>query len=538
MKMSNKTADIHNRTLHGLLADKVASHGNREFFRFGDQVFGYQDLDQQSDKIAAGMQALGIGKGDMVAIMLDNRPEYLFILFGLSKIGAVEVPLNTAHKGDILAYMIDHADCRMIVTENLYIPELSFCLSRTTMLEKVIVMDDSVTDISLPTTTYKMLTVNDGEFAAADVGWSDPLAILFTSGTTGLSKGVVIPQNYSVYMAELICQSAGYTEADCLYNALPLFHGNAQFLSTMPALYSGARMVLVPRFSASGFWDDVRRYGCTAFNYIGGIIPILLKAEEQPDDGCNPLRMMMGGGCPVNLFDAFQKRFDVKLIEGYGMSEIGLPLMNSFDNPRPGNCGRVHPDYEVKIVDNNGIEVGPETPGELLVRPKKPYSMFVEYYNMPEKTVEAWRDLWFHTGDYLKRDDEGYYYFIDRKKDSLRRHGENISSYEVEKIINSHPEILESAAVAVASDLAEDEVMVCLTCKAGKTITPEELVSYCEERMAYFMVPRYIRIMDKLPKTPTERIQKFRLRDTGVTVDTWDRENNKKRKAYAHKAQR
>ncbi|RIK93937.1 MAG: ATP-dependent acyl-CoA ligase [Proteobacteria bacterium] len=534
--MTNQASLTRNRTVHGVLADKVTQYGNREFFRFGDQVFGYQDLDRESNKVAAGMQALGLAKGDKVAIMLDNRPEYLFLWFGLSKLGAVEVPLNTAHKGDLLTYMIDRADCRLIVIDQAYLPELASCLANLPKLERVIVMDDAGVSLTRPMTSYGALVANDGAFKAADVIWSDPLAILFTSGTTGPSKGAVMPQNYPVYLAEILTRAARYSEADCLYNALPFFHGNAQFLSTMPALYSGARMVVAPRFSASAFWDDVRRYGCTEFNYIGGIIPILLKAEEKPNDADNPLRIMLGGGCPVNLFEPFQKRFGVRLIEGYGMSEIGLPLMNTVDDPRSGNCGRVHPDYEVKLVDEDGVEVGADTPGELLIRSKKPYCVLLEYYNMPEKTVEAWRDLWFHTGDFLKRDAEGYFYFLDRKKDALRRRGENISSYEVEKVINSHPAVLESAAVAAASELAEDEVMVCLTCRPGKTVTPEDLIEYCEQRMAYFMVPRYVRIMDKLPKTPTERIQKYRLREEGVTPDTWDRERNGKGRGHARKA--
>ncbi|RIK95355.1 MAG: ATP-dependent acyl-CoA ligase [Proteobacteria bacterium] len=528
--MALQPLDMRSRTVHQILADRVDRYGNRDFIRFCDQVFGFQDLDRESNRVAAGLQALGVAKGDKVAIMLENRPEYLFLWFGLSKLGAVEVPLNTAHKGDLLAYMINHSDCRMIVIESLYVAELAFCLKDLSKLEKVIVMDESGVSLSLPRISYDALTSNDGKFDAPEVTWSDPLAILFTSGTTGPSKGAVLPQNYPLHLAETIVKTARYTEADCLYNALPLFHGNAQFLSTMPALLSGARMVLAPRFSASNFWSDVRQYGCTEFNYIGGIIPILLKAEERPDDADNPLRIMFGGGCPVNLFDPFQKRFGVKLIEGYGMSEIGLPLMNSIDDPRSGNCGRVHPDYETKLVDDDGVEVDVDMPGELLIRSKKPYSMLLEYYNMPEKTVEAWRDLWFHTGDYLRRDQDGYYYFIDRKKDALRRNGENISSYEVERTINSHPAVLESAAVAVVSDLAEDEVMVCLSCRQGKTVTPEELIQFCEQRMAYFMVPRYVRIMDELPKTPTQRIQKYRLREEGVTSDTWDRGHISKRK--------
>ncbi|MBW1805907.1 MAG: AMP-binding protein, partial [Deltaproteobacteria bacterium] len=295
-------------------------------------------------------------------------------------------------------------------------------------------------------------------------------------------------------------------------------------LSTMAALVSRARMVLAERFSASRFWDDIRQYGCTEFNYIGGILPILMKADPKPDDAENPITIMMGAGAPMDLFDAIEKRFGVTLIEGYGMSEIGLPLMNTVKERKPSTCGKPWRDYEVKLVDDNGMEVGPDTPGEMLMRSNKPYCMFLEYYKMPDKTVEAWGDLWFHTGDYLTCDEDGYFNFVDRKKDALRRRGENISSYEVEKVINSHPAVLESAAVAAKSDMGEDEVMVCLTLKSGEKLTPVELIAYCEENMAYFMIPRYLRFMEEMPKTPTLRIQKYQLRQEGVTEDTWDRE--------------
>jgi len=201
-----------------------------------------------------------------------------------------------------------------------------------------------------------------------------------------------------------------------------------------------------------------------------------------------------------------------------------LPLMNTPQVRRPATCGKPHPDVAVRLVDDHGLEVGPNTPGELLIRPHRPYIMLLEYYNDPQRTVDAWRDLWFHTGDYLYCDDDGYYHFVDRKKDALRRRGENISSYEVEKAVNSHPAVLESAALAAKSELGEDEVMVCLTLKPGQKLTPVELTAHCEERMAYFMVPRYLRFMEGLPKTPTERVQKYRLREEGVTPDTWDRE--------------
>ena len=233
---------------------------------------------------------------------------------------------------------------------------------------------------------------------------------------------------------------------------------------------------------------------------------------------------MLGGGAPMDLFDAFEKRFGVTLIEGYGMSEIGLPLMNTFKERKPGTCGKPRSDCEVRVVDDHGMELGPHIPGELLLRPKNPYCILLEYYNMPDKTVEAWKDLWFHTGDYLQYDEDGYFHFVDRKKDAIRRRGENISSFEVEKVIRAHPAVLESAAIGVKSDVGEDEVMVCLTLKPGHKLTPEALTVHCQENMAYFMIPRYLRFMGALPKTPTERVLKYQLREEGVTPDTWDRE--------------
>jgi crotonobetaine/carnitine-CoA ligase len=251
-----------------------------------------------------------------------------------------------------------------------------------------------------------------------------------------------------------------------------------------------------------------------------------MKAPPSPRDTDHSLRLMMGAGAPRDLFTAFEQRFGVQLVEGYGMSEIGIPFINEIDTRKPGSCGKPFGMYEARLVDDDGAEIEPGEVGELWLRPKRTNSMMLEYYGMPEKTVEAWRDLWFHTGDYLRKDEEGCYYFVDRKKDALRRRGENISSYEVERSVNEHPAVLESAAVAVASELGEDEVMICVALREGVTLAPIDLLRHCAEKMAGFMVPRYVRILARLPKTPTERVQKFTLRAEGVTADTYDREQD------------
>ncbi|MBI5014808.1 MAG: AMP-binding protein [Deltaproteobacteria bacterium] len=522
------TADTaRERTIHGVLRQKAEQWGERIFFHFQDRGYSYRDLERESDRVAAGLQALGIGKGDKVAILMGNRPEFLFLWFGLCKLGAVEVPINTAHRGDILSYMFAQADCRLVVVEAPYVDRLGPLLPGLPALEGLVVLGEPgepIPSAGKPVSDYGAVVDNSGEFQAPEVLWSDPFAILFTSGTTGPSKGALMPHNYALFMGQIIVESGGYLETDCLYNTLPLFHGNAQLLSAMPALMSGARMVLAERFSASRFWPDIRNHGCTEFNYIGGIIPILLKAEPKLDDADNPLRLLFGGGCPPDLFDEVERRFGVTLLEGYGMSEIGLPLLNTFRSRKKGTIGKPAYGCRVKIVDDEGVEVGPGVVGEMWVRTEEPHTMLLEYYKMPEKTVEAWRDLWFHTGDFGVKDEDGYFRFVDRKKDALRRRGENISSYEVEKIVNLHPAVLESAAVAVKSELSEDEVLICVTLRPGQSLSPEALLDYCQERMAYFMVPRYVRFLEELPKTATQKVQKAELRAAAVAPGTWDRE--------------
>lgn len=514
-------------TLPDLLADRVETFGNREFLRFGDQSYGFEDIQNRSAQLAKGFQQQGIGKGDKVALMMSNRPEFLFSWFALAMIGAIEVPINTAHKGRLLSYLLQQSETRLMLLDHDFLAQVKPLLGEIPSLEKLVVLDSATTTNDETQISFEALENNDGQFETVSIVPEDPLAIMFTSGTTGPSKGAVVPQEYALATGKIIADCALYTDADCLYNALPLFHGNAQFLSTIPAMMSGARMVLAKRFSASSFWDDIRHYGCTEFNYIGGILPILLKAEPSDRDTDNPLRVMVGAGAPKALSAAFEQRFNLKLVEGYGMSEIGIPITNFINKRKLGSCGFQHPDYDIILMGDDGLEVGANEPGELLIRPNKFNSMMLEYYRMPEKTIEAWANLWFHTGDYLMRDEDDFFYFVDRKKDALRRRGENISSYEVEKEINEHPKVLESAAIAVKSELGEDEVMVVVTPMPDSGLGHEELIAHCKDKMAYFMVPRYLRFMDKMPKTPTERIQKFQLRQEGVTADTYDRESDK-----------
>ncbi|MCX7180752.1 MAG: AMP-binding protein, partial [Proteobacteria bacterium] len=370
------------RTINHLLEQRAALLGEATFFWFREEAFSYARLDRMAATVAKGLQTLGVGKGNRVAVMLGNRPEFLAAWFGLSKLGAIEVPINTAHRGYLLSYLLNQAECSVLLVETSFLPFIIDIHKHLAGMRHLVLLDHDGDGLPLLPGTevhaYGDLVSRGEDYTPATVRWNDPVGIMFTSGTTGPSKGAVLPQNYAIHMAEIVSEIAGYGPGDCLYNALPLFHGNAKLLSTLPALYSGATMVLAERFSANRFWEDIARYRCTEFNYIGSILAILLKADPRPDDPDNSLRVLFGAGATPGVFEAFEKRFGVTLIEGYGMSEIGVPLVNRPGACKPGTCGKPHPDYEVMVVDDEGQEVADGVAGELLVRTRKPWSMLLE----------------------------------------------------------------------------------------------------------------------------------------------------------------
>ena len=513
---------VEESTQHAILEGQAAARGEDPFLYFKDQVWSFAETERLACRCAAGLQKLGIGKGDAVGIMCGNRPEYVFLWFALSKLGAIQVPVNTAHKGHLLLHMLRLAKVKLILIAPEHLDQFLPVQPELPDLQRIVLFCGTDRSLPLPHGFYSQLIENDGKFEAVHVRPSDPANILFTSGTTGPSKGSLKPQNEGVQTARMTAEVMEYGPADCVYIAIPMFHGVATNLGIFAALVRGARVVIAERFSASGFWPDIRRYGCTAANYVGAMLLMLMKQEEQPDDAENPIRAMFGPGAPPSIFAAFEARFHVELNEMYGLTDAGIPLINRAGHRRSGTCGRVTPYFDVALVDDDGHPVPDGTPGELLLRANLSNYMMLGYVGMPERTLEAWRDLWFHTGDTLIRDPDGFYRFVDRKKDSLRRRGENISSFEVEQAVNLHPAVQESAAIAAPSDLGDDEVMVCVVAKPGQALDAVSLHAHCQGQMAAFMVPRYIRVMAALPKTPTERVEKYKLREEGVTADTWD----------------
>jgi carnitine-CoA ligase len=518
------------RVLTHIIEDKARRHPNHVVFQFRDTPITLGQLNEQINKAANGFLALGVKQGDKVAIMLPNCPEFLYAWFGLNKIGAVEVPINVALKGAGLTYQIVQSDSVALIADTEYLDRLSEVADSLTSVRHVAFLQSAGVRTPLPkwprleTLWFRELMDRPSQAPSVKVHYRELATILYTSGTTGVSKGVEMGHHYWYDIWSEAVQYARYTEDDVLYTGLPFFHGNAQGITIGPAILADAKAVIVERFSASQLWDDCRRYECTEANYIGGIIPILLKQEPRADDGDNPVRLMVGAAAPADEWHDFQKRFNTKLLEVYGMTECYCCLASPYDAPRAGSCGQAITGWDVRIVDDDDNVCPPDVTGEFIARSNKMWVGTAGYYKKPEATLELFQNGWIHTGDLGRRDADGYFYFVDRKKQAIRRRGENISSFEVEAVIGSHPAVLESCVVGVPSEVGEEEVKAVVVLKQGQKATAEELIRWCEPRMAYFAIPRYIALRASLPKTPSERVEKFKLKAEGVTEDCWDRE--------------
>lgn len=507
------------------------------FLEFKNETVTYEEMNQLVNKVANGLLQLGVKKGEKVGIMLPNCPEFVYSWFGSNKIGAVYVPINTAYKGDMLQYVINQADVKVLVVDRQFLERVQFIEKNLVYLEKIIVRHKGGQEeriygpLSSRFEIVPFEEVYDSPVTDPniDVNYTDDMGICFTSGTTGPSKGVLSTHAHIITFALNWCWAVRYAPADTIYSCLPLFHAIAAWIGVLAALVTGTKVSLEERFSASRYWDDIRKYRPTIAHAIFSMIPILLKQPKTAEDAENTVRLIH----IAQQNDEFEGRFNLRLFEAYGSTETGALTFTFADEPRKrGSCGKAYDEfYEVKIFDDRDNELSRGEIGEIVVRPKQPYSLFKEYYKMPRETLDAFGNLWFHTGDHAYTDEEGYFYFVDRKKDAIRRKGENISSFEVERAVNSHPSVLESAAIAVPSELGketkEDEVKIVVVIRAGQELSYQQLINFCYERLPYFMVPRYVEFKDSLPKSASEKIQKYKLREEGIdgiTQNTWDLE--------------
>ena len=333
----------------------------------------------------------------------------------------------------------------------------------------------------------------------------------------------MLPHRYVLRQAELLAQHYELRSDDVLYCPFPLFHLDALVLTVMPALVLGATAAIGERFSAGGFWDELRDFGATVFDFMGATLTILHKQPRTDRDADNPARLAWGVPVPA-WAPEFERRFGLRVVELYGSTDAGVPIYQPLHEPRrPGSCGKAIDAYDVRIVDPDGRALPAGATGEIAVRPREPSLIAAGYYGMPEASEAALRDGWLHTGDLATRDPDGHFYFVGRRKDAIRRRGENISAFEVEEVLLAHPDVLDAAAFGVPSELGVEEVMVALVPRPGRRVDPAAVIAYCAAGMARHMVPRYVDVVDALPRTATEKVEKFRLTERGVTATTWDR---------------
>jgi crotonobetaine/carnitine-CoA ligase len=521
-------------TVGAALAQQARRRGARPFLQFEDgPEVSYAEADAIASRVSRGMAALGIGPGEAVGVWLPNGLEILYAWFGLNRAGAVAVFVNPAYRGGFLEHVLNNSAVRRLIVAGEYLPRLAESEERLPLLEEAIVVGQAPAGTPplrrVRARPWEELLRQPADAPGVPVHYRDLAAMMFTSGTTGPSKGVLMPHAHLYVFGLGTAENLRLTGEDVYYICMPLFHANALLMQLYGTLIAGGKAVIVPQFSASRWLDDIRRHRATITHTLGVMTDFIFRQPPRPEDGDHRLRLICAVPTPAEIAGPFRERFKVPLLEGYGMTEVNIPLYMPLDAPyRPGSCGKPYARfYEVKVLDpDSDEEVPPGGLGEIVVRPRHPFTFMAGYHALPEKTVEAWRNFWFHTGDAGRMDDDGYFYFVDRIKDTIRRRGENISSYEIERVFAEHPAVAEAAAVAVKSSAAggEDEVKACVVLKAGQRLGPTELLDFCRPRMPYFAIPRYVEFLDALPKTPTAKVQKAQLRQAGITAATWDRE--------------
>lgn len=515
----------------GVLAHRARTHGDRPFLQPLDgDALTYAETDRAVNRLAHGLRAVGVARGDRVLLMLPNVVDFMLVWWAVNRLGAIEVSVNSAYKGYFLEHLVNNSGGRVMIVADVFCDRLRASEERLPGLETLVVHGGDAAPggfTRLRTLPFAALDSGDERPPGEELSHRDLCAIMYTSGTTGPSKGVMLPNAHCHLFAEATANLTRLTGDDTYFVATPLYHGNAPIMQVYPAMLAAGRAVIVPRFSASEWVDQIRRSGATVTNLLGVMMEFVFRQPERPGDGTHRLRVVLGQPAPAAIVEEFKKRFAVpKVLEYYGMTEIGVVTMMPWDAVRPGSCGQAVADwFDLRIADpETDEELPPGEVGELLVRPKAPFAFNQGYWDMPDKTLEALRNVWYHTGDGLKCDADGYYYFVDRMRDVIRRRAINISSYDVERVASDHPDVRECAAVAVPSELpgGEDEIKLCLVLRESATLVPEAFLAWCEDRMPYFAVPRYLEVRRDLPRTPNDKVQKYLLRETG-TAAVWDR---------------
>ncbi len=523
-----------------VLAAAAQRFPDRRFLRFGfdGQELTYSAAYRGAAAVAGGLRQLGLARGENLLIMLDNRAEFALSWFGAGLLGAVEVPVNVDYSGEFLEHLANSSRASLMVVEARLLPVLRASVERLTHLRGLVVVGKGDLEVrGLAVTAFDEL-VSAAPAPPLVVSSAELAAIHFTSGTTGRSKGAMMTHAHQHLIAEQNRELVRLGAEDVFLTHLPLFHVNAQATAVYAAMLVGAEVCVWPRFSASAWLDELRATGATVTTALGGMLQYVLAQPPRAEDLANRLRAVWAVPAPVEACRELSRRFGVERVATvYGNTEVGTVTDPRLDDLPPGSCGR--PDerwFELRILDpETDEEVPTGEAGEVAVRPRVPWVVTQGYVGQPERTAEAFRNLWFHTGDSLRQDADGYLYFVDRIKDRIRVRGENVASADVEFVLNQHPAVTDSAVVAVPSEVRvdEDELKACVVLEAGSSLDAQQLLQWCEERLPAFAVPRYLELFAELPKTPTAKVRKDLLRAAGVTEATYDRGPRRQRRAVA-----
>jgi crotonobetaine/carnitine-CoA ligase len=507
-------ADLRGLNVRDFLEEAVRAVPDQPFVITREGSTTFAELDDRVDRTAAAWQSLGVRKDDRIGFIVGNTPDFLVAWLALAKIGAILVAINTRFKPAEMRAMLEigRVELALADAERLEAARAAADGIRIVPLEEL----NALADSSRP------------EFDRPPLAADDVLSFIFTSGTTGRSKAVMQTHGNYVLTGQAYPWWLGCEPGTRFYCCLPLFHVNGQAYSTMGTVGNRGTMILAERFSASRFWDDVGAYGANVVNYIGAMIAILTKLEPTPAERDHSLRIAYGAPkFPEEQLQAIEARYGLKLVSGFGMSEATFGLVESLDKRPPGTIGkpRLHPDRrlrnELRVVDDEDHDVAPGEIGELVIRNAM---MMKGYFDQPELTAETLRGGWLHTGDYASRDENGYFSYVDRKKDIVRRRGENVSSVEVEVTLGDHPAVEEAAIVGVPAELTDEDVLAFVVLRPGHRAEPSELVAFCAERLSDYKVPRYVQIVDSLPKTATQKVEKGRLRSEADPARCYDAE--------------
>ncbi|BAN48540.1 AMP-binding protein [Metapseudomonas resinovorans] len=518
-------------TVNDVVRRAAREHGERPFLDVQGDVYSFAAIQRESCRLANGLAALGVVKGQTVVTILDNNADAVLLWFALNKLGAISVPVNTALKGDFLRHQIADATAAMVIAETEYAERIALVKDELPHLRHIAYRGAAPeADLSGKTLiSLEALRSDDASDPQVEVIPSDLTMLIYTGGTTGPSKGCMISHNNACNEARQIIEAHGRTPESITWTPLPLFHLNATVTTVLCNLMIGARSVIYPRFSVSGFWADIERSGANEANLLATMAPLLAEAPESDAmKRCHgQLDKVYSAPFTAEVQQRWRERFGVRHTvggAGFGLTECAIVTMLPFGAPvKPGCAGRRCDSFDIRVVDDNDVELPYGSPGELIVRPLKPHVMFEGYWNRPADTLKVMRNMWFHTGDIGKMDEDGYFFFLDRKKDYMRRGGENISGFEMERSFGAHPEIEEVAVHAVFSELSEDEVKVTAVLREGSMLREEDLCRWAIDRVPYYAVPRFIEFRTSLPRSPVGRILKYQLRDDGVTPQTWDR---------------